>query len=199
MISILINIIGMFCGVFYAIGHPVWGALCMQAATILDRCDGEVARVKLMETQRGQWVDTISDQVTVLSFILGVPIGYYYITKNPVAIILGAINVSIFIFFVIWSFYFLKKYTNSGSLVAYFGVDKLVEGKKTSLIRRLIKLVRPMSRRNFYSLAFLVLAIVGGYPWVLGFTTAALILFLIHQIEDIIKLRTVRPENSILK
>jgi phosphatidylglycerophosphate synthase len=199
MISILINIIGMFCGVFYAIGHPVWGALCMQAATILDRCDGEVARVKLMETQRGQWVDTISDQVTVLSFILGVPIGYYYITKNPVAIILGAINLSIFIFFVIWSFYFLKKYTNSGSLVAYFSVDKLVEGKKPSLMRRLIKLVRPMSRRNFYSLAFLVLAIVGGYPWVLGFTTAALILFLIHQIEDIIKLRTVGPESSILK
>src|SRR3990172_12521575 len=74
MISVLINVIGVLCGVFYAIGHPVIGALFMQAATILDRCDGEVARVKLMETHKGQWVDTISDQVTVLSFILGVPI-----------------------------------------------------------------------------------------------------------------------------
>lgn len=199
MISILINIIGMFCGVFYAIGHPVIGALFMQAATILDRCDGEVARVKLMETHRGQWVDTISDQVTAFSFILGVPIGYYYISKNPIAIIMGAINISIFIFFVIWSFYFLKKYTNSGSLVAYFDVDKLVDGQKPSVIRKFIKLVRPMSRRNFYSLGFLVVAIIGGYPWVLGFTTAALIFFLIHQLEDIIKLRRINPDNSILK
>ncbi|HET7290387.1 MAG TPA: CDP-alcohol phosphatidyltransferase family protein [Thermodesulfobacteriota bacterium] len=199
MISVLINIIGMMCGVFYAIGHPVWGALCMQAATILDRCDGEVARVKLMETHRGQWVDTISDQVTVLSFMLGVPIGYYVISKSPLAVILGAVNVSIFIFFVVWSFYFLKKYTNSGSLVTYFDVDKLVEGRKASLMRRLIKIVRPMGRRNFYSLAFLVIAIVGGYFWLLVVTAAAMTLFLLHQLEDMIKLRRVDPNNSILK
>ncbi|MFI5322634.1 MAG: CDP-alcohol phosphatidyltransferase family protein [Thermodesulfobacteriota bacterium] len=199
MVSVIVNIIGMFCGIFYAVGHPVWGALFMQTATTLDRCDGEVARVKLMETQRGQWVDMIAVQVTVLSFILGLPLGYYLISNNPFAIILGAMNLSILIFFLIWSFYFLKKYTNSGSLVAYFEVDKLEEGKKPSLIRKLIKLVRPMSRRNFFSLAFLILAIVGGYPWVLGFTTAALILFLIHQIEDIIKLRKAKPENDILK
>lgn len=199
MISVLINIIGMMCGVFYAIGHPVWGALCMQAATILDRCDGEVARVKLMETHRGQWVDTISDQVTVLSFMLGVPIGYYVISKSPLAIILGAVNVSIYLSFVVWSFYFLKKYTNSGSLVTYFDVDKLVEGRKASLMRRLIKIVRPMGRRNFYSLAFLVIAIVGGYFWLLVVTTAAMTLFLLHQIEDMIKLRRVDPNSSILK
>jgi len=199
MISVLINVIGMMCGVFYAIGHPVWGALFMQAATILDRCDGEVARVKLMETQRGQWVDTISDQVTVLSFMLGVPIGYYVITKSPLAIILGTVNVSIFICFVIWSFYFLKKYTNSGSLVTYFDVDKLVEGRKASLMRRLIKIVRPMGRRNFYSLAFLVVAIVGGYFWLLVVTTAAMTLFLLHQLEDMIKLRRVDPNTNNLK
>lgn len=199
MISILINVIGALCGVFYAIGHPVWGAVCMQAATILDRCDGEVARVKLMETKTGQWVDTISDQATVLSFIIGVPIGYYLTSRSPIAIILGAVNLSIFIFVVVWSFYFLKKYTSSGSLVTYFEVDKLVDGQRVSLMRKLIKLVRPLGRRNVYSLAFLALAILGGYPWVLGITTAAAILFLIHQVEDMIKLRSVNPEDSILK
>jgi len=199
MISVMINIIGAMCGIFYAIGHPVIGALCMQAATILDRCDGEVARVKLMETKKGQWVDTISDQVTVLSFILGVPIGYYSLTHKPIALVLGGINLSIFIFFVVWSFYFLKKYTNSGSLVTYFEVDRLVENGKTSAVRKVIKFFRPVSRRNVYSLAFLCFAIVSGYPLVLGFTTVGLILFFIHQLEDIIKLRKINPESSILK
>jgi len=197
MISIGINIIGSFCGIFYAIGHPVIGALFMHIATVLDRCDGEVARVKLMETKKGQWVDTISDQATVLSFLIGVPLGYYFISNNPIALVLGGINISIFLFFLIWSFYFLSRYTNSGSLVAYFEVDKLVEPQKTSLIRKILKIVRPLGRRNVYSLAFIFIAIFGGYPWVLGLTTVAAILFFIHSFEDIIKLRKIKPDKQI--
>ena len=197
MISIGINIIGSLCGIFYALGHPVIGALFMHTATILDRCDGEVARVKLMETKKGEWVDTISDQFTVLSFLLGVPIGYYLISEKPIALILGGINISIFLFFVIWSFYFLTRYTNSGSLVTYFKVDNLVEPQKTSFIRRIIKIVRPMGRRNVYSTAFIFIAIFGGYPWLLGITTIAAILFFIHQFEDILKIRRIKPNKQI--
>jgi phosphatidylglycerophosphate synthase len=197
MISVTINLIGMLCGLFYALGHPVIGALFLQIATILDRCDGEVARVKLMETKRGQWIDTICDQLTILSFIIGVPLGYYRISENPWVLALGGLNLTIFLFFVIWSFYFLIKYTNSGSLVAYFNVDKIIGEKNKSLIRRLIVLIRPMARRNFYSLSFLILAIIGGYPLVLGTTSIALILFLVHQVEDIIKLRRLKPANTI--
>lgn len=199
MISVLINVIGALCGVFYAIGHPVVGALCLHTATILDRCDGEVARVKLMETKKGEWVDTISDQFTMLSFLIGVPIGYYYTSGSQIAFILGGLNISIFVFFVIWSFYFLTRYTNSGSLVAYFDVDKLVEVKDTSFMRKLIKIVRPMGRRNVYSLAFLGLAIFGGYPWVLGATTLGAVLFLLHQLEDILKLKRINPDTNTLK
>jgi phosphatidylglycerophosphate synthase len=197
MISIGINIIGSLCGIFYAIGHPVIGALFMHIATVLDRCDGEVARVKLMETKKGQWVDTVSDQATVLSFLIGVPVGYYLISNNPIALVLGGINVFLTIFFLIWSFYFLKRYTNSGSLVTYFEVDKLVEPQKTSLIRKIIKIVRPLGRRNVYSFAFIFIAVLGGYPWVLGITTIAAILFFIHSFEDIIKLRKIKPDKQI--
>jgi phosphatidylglycerophosphate synthase len=196
MVSVMINIIGMLSGPFYALGHPVLGALFLQIATILDRCDGEVARVKLMETKRGQWVDTISDQVTVLSFIIGVHIGYYLMTKNPVAIVLGGFNLGVFIFFLIWSFYFLAKYTNSGSLVAYFNVDQIIGEERRSFVHKLIRIVRPMSRRNFYSLAFLIVAIIGGYPWVLGILSTACLFFLIHLIEDIIKLRKLKPQTT---
>ena len=197
MISIGLNIIGSLCGVFYALGHPVLGALFMHIATVLDRCDGEVARVKLMETKKGEWVDTISDQFTVLSFLIGAPLGYYLVSGSTTALIMGGITLFIFAFFLIWSFYFLSRYTNSGSLVAYFKVDNLVEQQDTSFIRKLIKIVRPMGRRNVYSMAFLFIAIVGGYPWVVGITTLAAILFFIHQLEDIIKLRNVKPDKQI--
>ncbi len=197
MVSVIINIIGMLSGPFYALGHPVLGAVFLQIATVLDRCDGEVARVKLMETKRGQWVDTISDQFTVFSFIVGLHVGYYLLTKNPIAIVLGVFNLGVFIFFLIWSFYFLSKYTNSGSLVAYFNVDKIIGDEHRSFLHKLIGIVRPMSRRNFYSLGFLIVAIIGGYPWILGILSTGLFFFLIHLIEDIIKLKKLKPQTTL--
>lgn len=195
MISVLINIIGMLSGPFLAYGHPVLGALFMHLATILDRCDGEVARVKLMETKKGQWVDTISDQFTVLSFFIGLTIGYYRVSESIIPVVLGLFNLSVLIFFLIWSFYYLANFTSSGSLVSYFTVDKY-ESEKSSIIRRFILFLRPMSRRNFYSLGFLVVSILGGYPWMLGFLSFAMLLFLIHLVEDIININKYKKTQS---
>ena len=152
-----------------------------------------------METKKGEWVDTISDQFTMLSFLIGVPLGYYLESGHKIALVLGGLNLGIFTFFVIWSFYFLTKFTNSGSLVTYFEVDKLVEKKEPSLMRKLVKIVRPMGRRNVYSLAFLFLAIFGGYPWVLSALTIGAVMFLLHQLEDIVKLWKVDPNKHNLK
>ena len=195
MVSILINVIGVLSGPFYALGHPVIGALCMQIATILDRCDGEVARVKLMETKKGQWVDTISDQFTVLSTFIGLPIGYYIIAQSNWIIVVGVLNIIFFLFFVVWSFYFLLKFTDSGSLVAYMGVDDFIEKKETTPVRKFISFLRPLGRRNVYSLGLLVLAIIGGTKYVFIFATIGIIFFFLHVLEDIIKLNKIRKRE----
>ncbi|MER3445983.1 MAG: hypothetical protein C4291_03730 [Candidatus Dadabacteria bacterium] len=200
MISVLVGIVGILCGFFYIIGHPVLGALFLELSTILDGCDGEVARVKLMESKRGQWVDTISDQITFLSFVLGVPTGFYRIAKSPLAIVLGGINLMTFLFFLIWSLYFLARYANSGSMVAYpKTIDKLVPVEKRTIFHKLIIKLRPMMTRAFFSPVFLLAAIMGGYPWVLSLTTLGLGLALIHQIDDLIKLKkgraAINPAN----
>ncbi|TDI97501.1 MAG: CDP-alcohol phosphatidyltransferase family protein [Deltaproteobacteria bacterium] len=189
MISILINIIGVFSGVFLALKQPVMGCFFLYLATILDRCDGEVARVKLMETKTGQWVDTISDQFTMLSFFIGLTIGYYRVSDSGLVIVFGLFNLFVFFFFLSWSFYYLVNYTNSGSLVSYFTVDKYVDNEQRSLIRKIILFLRPMSRRNYYAMGFLVVSIIGGYPWLFGSLTFAMLLFCIHLIQDIIKIR----------
>ena len=195
MVSVLINVIGALCGPFYAIGYPVIGALCMQTATILDRCDGEVARVKLMETKKGQWVDTISDQFTVLSLYIGLPIGYYNLVQSNWIIAIGLMNIFFFLFFVGWSFYFISKYTQSGSLVAYLtDVDDFVEKKETTPVRKFISLLRPLGRRNIYSLAFLVLAIIGGTKYVFIIATIGILFFFLHVLEDVIKIRKIKKK-----
>ncbi len=196
-ISVLINLIGMLCGPFYALGYPVLGAVFMQIATVLDRCDGEVARIKLMETKKGQWVDTVSDQFTVLSFLIGVPLGYYLETGSLIPILLGSYNIVIFLLFLAWTIYFLVKYTNSGSLVAYFEVDKHIDLEDLSGFRKLLSRLRYLGRRNYYSAILILIAIIGGNSLVLFFTSFTLTLFLIHQLEDVIRIfRLNKPKQA---
>jgi len=189
MISVLINVIGVLTGLFYALGHPVIGALCMQIATVLDRCDGEVARVKLMETKKGQWVDTVSDSFTVLSMYIGLPIGYYAQNPSGWIIGIGIMNIVFFLFYIVWALYFIAKFTESGSLVSYYDVDKIVDKNDRTIIRRFIALLRPLGRRNVYSIAFLLMAIIGGYPLVFFFATVGILFFFLHVFEDFIKIK----------
>ncbi len=189
-ISVLTNIVaGVPCILSYLAGYPLLGAVFMQIAAILDRCDGEVARIKLLETKRGEWVDTISDQITIAGFVISVPIGYYLHGENQsLALFLGLVNISVFVFFLIWSFIFMVRYTHSGSLVSYHRVDEIVGNETLSLVRRLLAFLRPVMRRNLYSLAFVFFAAMGGYPWVLGITTLGLVGIFIHQLEDIFRI-----------
>ena len=80
------------------------------------------------------------------------------------------------------------RYTESGSLVAYYDVDKIVDKKDMTIIRRFIALLRPLGRRNVYSIAFLLMAIIGGYPLVFIFATIGIIFFFLHVFEDFIKI-----------
>ncbi|WP_462137029.1 CDP-alcohol phosphatidyltransferase family protein [Candidatus Mycalebacterium sp.] len=197
-ISVLTNIVaGVPCIIAYLTGHPVYGAVFMQIAAILDRCDGEVARLKLLETKRGEWVDTISDQLTIGGFVISVPVGYYLHGNNEyLAFWLGFLNLSIFLFFLVWSFIFMVRYTKSGSLVSYHRIDELVGDASLSPVRRLMAFLRPVMRRNFYSLAFLLFAAVGGYPWVLVVTTMGLVGIFLHQLEDIFRIRGRIPRKE---
>lgn len=198
MISGIIGTIGMLSGFFYTIGKPVLGAAFLEIATIFDRCDGEVARVKLMESKSGPWVDTVFDQLSFLSFVLGVPIGYWLLYEDPMAIVLGSINLFIFLFFQVWTFYFLAKYARSGSMVSYTKeIDKIIPIRQRTPLYRLIIKLRPMMKREFFSLVFLIAAIIGGYQWVLGLTSLGLVLSFVHQVDDVIKiLRAQRVQQN---
>ena len=199
MISVLINLIGMLCGPLYALGHPVLGAVFMQIATVLDRCDGEVARIKLMETKKGQWVDTISDQFTVLSFLIGVPLGYYLQTGSVVPVLLGTYNLVVFALFLGWSLYFIRKYTDSGSLVAYFEVDRHIDPGELSGLRKLLSRLRYLGRRNYYSAILVVLAVVGGSPLVLFASSFLLTTFLLHQVEDVFRMFRIGKSEEVFR
>lgn len=65
-------------GVFFALGgywYALVGALLSLFSSILDGCDGEVARLKMEESDFGCWLETICDYLYYLFIFAGMTIG----------------------------------------------------------------------------------------------------------------------------
>jgi len=187
MISALVGAIGILAGFFYIWGNIVVGGILLELSSILDGCDGEVAKIKLMESKFGQWIDTIYDQISYLFFIVGVPLGYYLTTGSSVAIILGGLNIGILLLSILWGFYFVAKYAASGSMVNYPStIDKMFPVENRSLFYKLIVFLRPLIQREYFAFIILIASVFGGYLLVLSITTFTMGLLAIHLLDDLI-------------
>jgi phosphatidylglycerophosphate synthase/choline kinase len=78
MVSLVTLAVGFASGTLFAIGgywHMLAGAILSLCASILDGCDGEVARLKLMESDFGCWLETICDYLYYLFLFMGMTLG----------------------------------------------------------------------------------------------------------------------------
>ena len=78
MVSLFTLGVGLVAGIFFARGsywNMLTGAVLSVWASILDGCDGEVARLKLMETDFGCWLETVCDWLYYLFIFGGIAVG----------------------------------------------------------------------------------------------------------------------------
>jgi phosphatidylglycerophosphate synthase len=73
-LSCAVGVLGALCFVPGGYWGPLLGALLLQFAVVLDCCDGEVARVKFMESPLGDWLDIVCDTVVSIAIFLGIGI-----------------------------------------------------------------------------------------------------------------------------
>jgi phosphatidylglycerophosphate synthase len=77
VLSCLIGVFGALCFLPGGYWGPVLGALLLQFSVVLDCCDGEVARVKFMESPLGDWLDNVCDTVVSLAIFLGMGVAVW--------------------------------------------------------------------------------------------------------------------------
>ena len=80
MVSIFTLSVGIVSAAFFALAgywNTVLGALLCLFASILDGCDGEVARLKLVESDFGCWLETICDYVFYFFLLIGMTVGQW--------------------------------------------------------------------------------------------------------------------------
>jgi len=79
-------------GVFYGLGgywNMLVGAILSLWASILDGCDGEVARIKLQYSDFGCWLDSVCDYLSYFSIFTGMAVGFARHTGNRAYLMWG--------------------------------------------------------------------------------------------------------------
>ncbi len=76
VISFLISLVGASLLVMSSYAAWVIGALLVQFSSIIDGCDGEIARLKHLASNRGAWLDTILDRYSDMAVALAVTFSY---------------------------------------------------------------------------------------------------------------------------
>lgn len=150
----------------------VIGMLLFHLASVLDGCDGEIARAKFLESRRGAWLDTSVDLLGNFLLPLAIGVGLSREAGLPAELrtnylvegILTSAGIAIGILGVARARPSRGRadFNDFGSTaVERFGVPDWL----TALLRGIVHLFR----RDSYVLLFVVLAILGKPEWILHF------------------------------
>jgi len=92
-ISLLSFAVGIIGAIMFCLGGYIWtilAGLVIQLSSIVDGCDGEVARLRFQSSKFGGWFDTILDRYADTAIVVGVSFGYW-LAHPHAAVWLGAI------------------------------------------------------------------------------------------------------------
>ena len=168
------------------------GFLLAQLQSILDGCDGELARVRFQQTAIGEWLDTIVDDVLNLCLTLAIGIGVGRQQGSTTPMLWGALGAAMLLTYNVIAYRELIKQGEGGEVLKIRwwwarGQDfarVLSEGKSTSGFNLLVAL----GKRDFFVFAWLVLAIVGQLRFVLFYAVViAAIYFVVAIIQLIVR------------
>jgi len=87
----VVCVLGAFCFSFGGYLGPLLGALCLQFSTVLDCCDGEIARIKFMEPPLGDTLDIVVDTVGSIAIFLGIGVAVWKNGGSEYALVLGGV------------------------------------------------------------------------------------------------------------
>lgn len=75
----------------FSTNHPLIGGLLAQFCSILDGVDGEIARLKFLQSNYGALFDSILDRYGDFIIVIGMTYGWYIQTSNPLVPLIGSI------------------------------------------------------------------------------------------------------------
>ncbi len=171
----------------------VLGGVLLLFSSILDGCDGELARLRFQESRWGSWLDFLGDNVVHLSVFLCLGLGLYLRGEGPLYALLGCLaalgNLGAA------SAVFLRVFLKSGDGVITFATPVRLEemDRATGWLKRRIEFIDKLSNRDFFYM-ILVCAVFGQlwvFMWIASigalfyFFNLVYLYYRMHSVPDI--------------
>ena len=165
--TIVANIIGAF-GVYFT-WQGTWGTLALgaflvQMQSVLDGCDGEIARLKFQSSRMGEWLDNVLDDTVNVLYGLALGVASSKLLGSPVYTWLGIISVVCFTIYNAGLYTQLALVHHTGNPFAFKWWYQTGPGDLGELLarpglgNRILGFVRDLSRRDLFLFAFMLLA-----------------------------------------
>ncbi len=152
-VTILATAVGLLAATAFAVGGyaaGLAGALLFQLSAVLDCCDGEVARLKFMESPLGERLDVLLDNVVHVALYAGMAWAAYHAGWGALAVLLGGL-------------------ATVGNVAAFVVVQQAIRMKADlapTRRRRVEAILHRLASRDF-SVLILALALIGHVEWFL--------------------------------
>lgn len=167
-VSVGAALIGLCGAAFIASGNyavMIWGFFLAHMQSILDGCDGELARVRLQQSAVGEWLDTLIDDGLNIIIFAALGIGFFRATGIGIYLAAGVAASATHLLYDVVALSEILRQGESGEIIKVrwrlTGKDnmktRLQKGGKSSLMLVLFT----MGRRDFFIFAFLIYALIG--------------------------------------
>jgi len=166
-ITVAAAVVGLCGAALVATGHRwlmILGFFLAHAQSVLDGCDGELARVRFQQSKIGEWLDTFVDEALNIALFACTGIGLYRATGSQLALTVGLVAAAIHLFYDIVGLTELKRQGEGGELmhIRWWLAGDINMKKRTGQKRwDPVVIVHGLGRRDFFVFAFLVYALAG--------------------------------------
>lgn len=158
LLTVLFTLMGLIGGILVAFPEHWWalviGALLFQGQSILDGCDGEIARLTYRFSPYGEWLDSIGDDLTNYAFCLCLAVGQARVRDLPEMYLAGG-TILVMQLIATALIYTRMFRAGSGSKLA---VPYTVHGE--SAFSAFLLFLRVITRRDFFVFVIAVFAAV---------------------------------------
>ncbi len=200
-VSLVNFALGILMALAIAKGGYGWfllGALLFKLNSILDGVDGELARVRYQMSVVGEWMDTLSDDLSNLLFFVSLSVGAYAMTADPLWVTLGFVTVIPSLLATAYQYTLLIR-GGRGDLLAIKWLFERGNGKgseQQGAFASFMDKLKYVVKKDFFVALTVVAALLNALPWVLWLTAIANVILLGTVVAQEVLVRRMRGRGE---